>query len=324
MGASTRNAGFSCIGSPSEMLHDSEVMGVDKMLEMAEMRFRGLQKIQDSFDSKVFDYEPCGGFELFNQSQPELANVRSKLDWLNEVLANITGTNSTFNWCNEEMVSQGLTGFDSMVNNSLDGSIHSGKLLSALHQKARAQGAIIRFDSEYEAYEELHDLIHLRTKAGLQLKCEKLLFCTNAYTSQLIPSLDITPARGQVIVTKPIKGLKLNGTFHYDEGFYYFRHIQNRVLLGGARNAAFEVEKTTDLNTTPLIQNTLEDFLAKHILKDIPFEIEYRWSGVMAFTKSKLPEIISISPRANALVACNGMGVALLPIMAENAIDQII
>ena len=41
-GASTRNAGFACFGSLSEVVYDAQTMGTDKMLQFVEMRYKGL------------------------------------------------------------------------------------------------------------------------------------------------------------------------------------------------------------------------------------------------------------------------------------------
>ena len=41
-GASTRNAGFSCFGSPSELLHDIAAMGEEKTWQVVSMRYKGL------------------------------------------------------------------------------------------------------------------------------------------------------------------------------------------------------------------------------------------------------------------------------------------
>jgi len=60
-GASTRNAGFACFGSLSEIMHDAQTMGTDKMLQLVEMRFKGLERIQKYFDNDVIDFELCGG-----------------------------------------------------------------------------------------------------------------------------------------------------------------------------------------------------------------------------------------------------------------------
>ena len=52
-GASTRNAGFACFGSPTELLYDEEVMGAERMWQIAEMRYKGIQKIKQHF--KIFN-----------------------------------------------------------------------------------------------------------------------------------------------------------------------------------------------------------------------------------------------------------------------------
>jgi glycine/D-amino acid oxidase-like deaminating enzyme len=113
--------------------------------------------------------------------------------------------------------------------------------------------------------------------------------------------------------------LPFSGTFHFDEGYYYFRNIGNRVLLGGARNKAFEMETSTELEITNLVQDELEHFLRERILAGKQYTIDHRWSGIMGFTNSKLPVIEQVEPGVYSLVTCNGMGVALSPIMAEKA-----
>jgi glycine/D-amino acid oxidase-like deaminating enzyme len=120
------------------------------------------------------------------------------------------------------------------------------------------------------------------------------------------------------MVTTPINNLQLRGTFHFDEGFYYFRNVGDRLLVGGARNKCFEGEATTRFETTTLIQDELERFIATHILPGQLFDIEYRWSGIMGFTEDKQPMIKPISDRVTAIVACNGMGVALSPVISEH------
>src|SRR6478609_3934267 len=64
-GASTRNAGFACFGSLSEVIHDAGVMGTEKMLELVELRFKGLERIQKYFKADRIDFDLCGGYELY-------------------------------------------------------------------------------------------------------------------------------------------------------------------------------------------------------------------------------------------------------------------
>ena len=40
-----------------------------------------------------------------------------------------------------------------------------------------------------------------------------------------------------------MKNLKIKGSFHYEKGYYYFRNIDNRILLGGGRNMDMELRK---------------------------------------------------------------------------------
>jgi len=132
-----------------------------------------------------------------------------------------------------------------------------------------------------------------------------------------LPELNILPARGQILLTKPIEGLSLKGTFHFDEGFYYWRNIGNRILIGGARNLAIAEEQTTDLAGSDKIRNHLTQFLATYIDTIQPIEIEQNWSGIMGFTPTKEPLCTWTAPNVLAVIACNGMGVALTPIVAE-------
>src|SRR5690242_14319831 len=64
-GASTRNAGFACFGSVTELVEDASRFGEDSMLQLVEMRYKGLQRIRKVFKESAIDFELCGGFELF-------------------------------------------------------------------------------------------------------------------------------------------------------------------------------------------------------------------------------------------------------------------
>jgi gamma-glutamylputrescine oxidase len=64
-GASTRNAGFSCFGSPSELLHDVAAAGEEKTFRLVSLRYNGLLQIRKYFTEAEIDYDPSGGFECF-------------------------------------------------------------------------------------------------------------------------------------------------------------------------------------------------------------------------------------------------------------------
>ena len=132
-----------------------------------------------------------------------------------------------------------------------EGQLHSGLLCQALLRLVQSLGVTILNNIDITGYEKTGGHLLLHTQHSFPLIAAN---CSSVPT--LLPasfSLNWTslPARGQVLVTSPIDGLPFKGTFHFDEGFYYFRNLGERVLLGGARNRAFEEETTTDM-TIPI------------------------------------------------------------------------
>ena len=113
------------------------------------------------------------------------------------------------------------------------------------------------------------------------------------------------------MITKPIKNLHIQGIFHLDQGYYYFRNIDNRILFGGGRNLDFKTEETTEFAQTKLIQNKLETLLKTTILPETNFEIDYRWSGIMGVGKQKKVIVKQLSNNVFCGVRLGGMGVAI-------------
>lgn len=307
-GASTRNAGFACFGSLTEIISDSEKMGWEKTLDLVKMRFEGLQKIRQYFSDDEIDFELCGGYEILNDE-----SALKKLDEVNQHLFPITKTAETFKISNKKIKQFELGKSEFLVENLCEGSLHSGKLLSKLVEKCHELKVEFLCGTEVESVSENENEIEIKIDENLILKSDKVIFCTNAFSSKFLKSEEIIPARGQIILTEPIENLKLKGTFHYDEGFYYFRNLGNRVLLGGGRNQDFETEETTDFKTTAFLQNHLEKFLKVVILPNQDFKIAMRWSGIMAMGNEKTPIVKQISERQFCAVRLSGMGVALAP-----------
>jgi gamma-glutamylputrescine oxidase len=319
-GASTRNAGFACFGSASELMYDSNTTGTDKMLELVEMRFRGLERIQKYFSKKEIDFDLCGGYELYDENDSVTSEqIQKNIAYLNTLLKPITKTKQTYKLIDNKINDFGFAKTKHLIRNNLEGYLHSGKLVKALLQKLQSMGVQILTNAEIESFEKINGKIELRTNHHFHLTAEQLLICTNAFTKQLLPELDIVPARGQVLVTSEIKNLPWKGSFHSDEGFYYFRNLGNKVLLGGARNKAFKEEETIEMGTTSLIQNELERYLDEVILPNHngQYAIEYRWSGIMAMGGEKMPIIKEIEPSIFCAVRMSGMGVALAPVVGQ-------
>lgn len=319
-GASTRNAGFACFGSLSEVVYDAQTMGQDKMLELVEMRFKGLNRIQKYFGDDVIDFEMCGGYELYSTSDKiSSAQLKENIEYINSIFKPITGKSKTYRLFDHAIEAFGFGNTRHLVKNNLEGYLHSGKLVRALLSIVQGMGVQLFTQTAITSFERADGKIELKTNHSISFLTNQLLICTNAFAKQLLPDEDIIPARGQVLLTAPIPNLPWKGTFHSDEGFYYFRNLGNRVLLGGARNKAFEAERTTDMTTSDLIQTELEKYLNEVVLPDYKgqYNIEQRWAGIMAMGREKMPIVKEVQPDIFCCIRMGGMGVALAPVVAQ-------
>ena len=319
IGASTRNAGFATFGSLSELIWDAQTMGTDKMLQVTEMRYQGLERIRKQFGKKAIDLEACGGYELFSQGSIATKKLEDDMAYLNALLRPVTSSKKTFRLNDEQLDAFGFGKTGHLVQCKQEGYLHPGKLIQTLLQTVQGLGVTVLTNTEVVAVHPNNKSIKLTTTQPFHLTTKQLLLCTNAFTKTLLPDIDILPARGQILLTSPIKNLPFKGAFHSEEGFYYFRNLGNKVLLGGARHKAFADEATTAFETTAFIQQELENFLANVILPHFQnqYSIEHRWSGIMAFGSEKTPIVKQVSENVFCAVRMSGVGVALAPMVAQ-------
>ncbi|MEH3115339.1 NAD(P)/FAD-dependent oxidoreductase [Pedobacter terrae] len=309
-GSSTKNAGFACFGSISELIEQEKLIGSDRLTMLIEKRWKGLLKLRHLLGDNTIDYQCLGGYELFKKEDNFSADLGvSKIEHFNHLVNDIVGSDA-FLLNNKKISFFGFDGVDRLVRNQYEAQIDTGKMMSALIQYAQQLGISIFNNCKVDRIEEESKGFCLVTKNGNFL-CKRLIVTANAYIKDLYPDVDINPGRGQVLITKPIKNLKIKGTFHYDKGYYYFRNINNRILLGGGRNIDFKAEETTTFGQTEPVQSALEQLLREVILPTTNYEIDYRWSGIMAFGKTLEPLIEEIRPNVFCATRCNGMGVAI-------------
>jgi len=316
-GASTRNAGFACFGSLTELLSDEQKMGTDQMLRLVEMRYKGLEKIRDTFRKVDIDMDMCGGYELFTNDENYLTeDLHAQVEYMNDLLEKIVH-GKTYKPADKKLKSFGFSGINHLIRNNLEGYLHPGKLVTALLHQVRMQGVQVLNNIEIKKFEKINGRIEIETDQSIHFSAKQLLICINGFAKKLLPDLDVEPARGQVLLTSAVDNLPWKGTFHYKQGFYYFRNLGKKVLLGGARNLAVQEENTFSLATTDIIQDELERFLKEVILPGKKFTIECRWGGTMGIGNEKMPIHKEISPGVFCCVRMNGMGVALAPLLGE-------
>ena len=322
-GASTKNAGFSCFGSPTELLENIEVMGIDQAMFWAEKRYKGINMITQFFGSEA-EFDDCGGTELFND-KILFEETKDQISALNHSIKSIVGNDNHFFLDDNIIQNAGFSGFQYAIKNSVEGSIHSGKLINIMTETLHAMKVRIFNGVKVQRFDNEVDSVKVYAENGLIFKAGHLSITTNAFTKQLLPEVDLYPGRGQVLITEPIEGLNWRGTFHFDKGYYYFRNYRNRVLFGGGRNLDFKTENTDEFALTDLVQNKLEQLLYENIIpKHKNIKIDQRWSGIMAFDETKTPVSECLNDRISLSVRMNGMGVALAPTLSESLANEII
>lgn len=316
-GASTKNAGFACFGSLSEILDDLKSHSEEEVIQLITKRIAGLKLLTETLGVNAINFQQLGGYELFHKTDTELfENCLSEKERINKLLKPIF-KDAVFSLKGNLFHFKNIK--EDYVFNQFEGQIDTGKMMEALLQKAQSIGIKVLNNVFVESYTEDINSVKLKTNQ-FELATSKLLIATNGFASQLLNE-NVSPARAQVLITKPIENLKIKGTFHLDRGYYYFRNIDNRILFGGGRHLDIKGEETIDFGQTKKIQKQLESLLKTTILPDQNFQIERRWSGIMGVGKQKKAIVKQVSNNVFCGVRLGGMGIAIGSIVGKELAD---
>lgn len=323
-GASTKNAGFTCFGSLSELQDDLQHSSKDEILALVDQRWKGLQKLRNRIGDKCLRYESVGGYELFgSKDQASYRHCIDAMEQWNRDLRPVIGIDEVFRKTDEKIGDFGFSGVESLIQNTQEGLIDTGRMMRELLRQVQAAGVLLLTGAEVVAIEPAPNEVRVRTANGWELRARQVIVATNGFARRLMPELSVAPARAQVLVTEPIEGLAFKGGFHLDRGYYYFRHLNGRVLFGGGRNLDVAGESTDTIALTDLIQNELERLLKQVILPGKDFEIAHRWAGIMGVGESKSTILKNIGARITCAVRLGGMGVAIGMQVGEDAADMV-
>ena len=85
-GASTKNAGFACFGSVSEILDDLSAHSEQEVIQLIRKRYNGLQELRRLLGEDELGLEWNGGYELFTHDDPKTYETcLSNLPFVNEL-----------------------------------------------------------------------------------------------------------------------------------------------------------------------------------------------------------------------------------------------
>ncbi|NQW26151.1 MAG: FAD-binding oxidoreductase [Cryomorphaceae bacterium] len=320
-GASTRNAGFACFGSPTELLDDLNHEKEADIIQRLAWRYEGLTTWMAHFDPGSLGWQSGKGYEVFQTAEHErYSTALEALPLLNqwaqqagipgEVYQKAEGPNAEIPYA---------------ISIQHEAQLHPGMAHATLAERVRQMGAVLHQGITIRPLVEwtkAEDGWRLPSNQG-DFQATKIVLATNAWTHTLLPEVDVVPGRGQVLLTSAIPNLPFNGTYHADEGYLYFRNVGQRLLLGGGRNHFKQAETTLRSDTSDEVQTYLQNYLQNVLLPGISFNIEAAWAGTMAFSahEVKMPILRQVEDHCFVAARMGGMGVALAPKVGQIMAD---
>ena len=319
LGASTRNAGFACVGSLGELTDDVDAIGLEATIELVARRVEGLRLLRETVGDETLHYEAVANIELFRTGEEEvLAKAEQLLPDVNAALKNRLNLASG----PYAMHTAGKLGstmdFQASITNALEGQLHPGKMMQALYKLCISRG-VACFSESVTAVNPDGVVV----ENGRTFKAKRIVVATNGFTQRLLPT-DIQPALNQVIVSAPVEGLTWKAPIHLEQGYGYLRRIGDRVLVGGFRNH-FKASSETD-------QFQLDSDLGAHLravlVSVLPINarprIEYEWSGVLGLGTTRTPQVQRLASGIVLAAGLGGMGVALGSLLGKEAAQMIL
>jgi len=298
-GASTRNAGFACVGSITEHAADMEKETEANIKERIKLRYEGLQLLRQTLGDAKIGYENCGGYEVFT-SPLKFEEAKDYVPRFNEWMNELVGEPEVYQ-------TKKLNGYP-VIYNRLEGALHPGKMMQELIKQVQTEGIHIRWNTMVKEL-DVNGILRLEGKGELQ--AEQVLTATNGFTKRIMPDLDIKPARGFVMVSAPWPEIPWKSTFNYDRGYIYFRNVGDRLLLGGGRNIAVDDETDDQFGINEKIKNYVIGFAKETLRLPDDIAIEHEWSGIMGFTPTKTPVLKRLDDCRVVAAGLSGMGIAI-------------
>ncbi len=320
-GASTRNAGFLCYGSPSEVLEDIENMGTEKNRELLLMRYAGLQQIKNTVPASAAQISWDGGSEIFTPDNPMLyERVMDQLQEINRVIESTTGQSPYTPLPNDQLPGGGKNGSKGIAIRG-EGQVQPAKLLTYINNLNTSRGVSLCEGTAVSSIHKEGDHCAINTNRSLRIKSRKVLIATNGFYNRLYPaSQEVIPARNTVLLLKTPENFTLKGNYHAERGYIYFRSVDGMLLIGGGRHWMAEEENGDELRVNEELKSRLTQWAKENLFnRDTKLDEVMSWSGIIGTGSEKYPLLEWKDENVLAAVRLSGMGVALSPVIARKA-----
>jgi gamma-glutamylputrescine oxidase len=263
-GASGRNGGFTLRGGAARYDVARESYGADAAREL-------WQRTESALDRM----ESLAGDELRRPGSLRLAADPEERDDIRGEYEALREDGFDAKWLDE--LPPRLAGhFHGAIFHPCDGAVQPAIFTRRLAAAAVEAGAEI---VEHDQVESL-----------AALEADEIVVATDGYGRGLVPELAeaIWPARGQVLATEPLAERLFECPHYARQGFDYWQQLPDgRLVVGGFRDFSIMSELTDVEETTPVIQEALDGFLAE-LVGEMP-PVSHRWAGIFGLTQDLLP-----------------------------------
>jgi glycine/D-amino acid oxidase-like deaminating enzyme len=282
-------------------MEDIKVLGEKGTKDLVKMRWNGLKLTQKRLGEDRIDLLKQNGYELIFDEE----SYKEEIEKINQLLFPLF-SDDVFTFEKSLVSDFGFDGVKGIIKNKFEAQLDTGKLIKNLWDLALTKGVNILTGADVEHVESDHAIL----SSGEKFSGKAIVLCTNGFTNRL-NEVNLLPGRGIVLHIKTENPIRFKGTFHYDQGYYYFRDYHQEILFGGGRNLDPETETTTEFDINEFILQKLIKDLDEIIIPGQKFEIINKWAGIMAFGKDKAPIIKKTADNIFMGVKLGGMGVAI-------------
>ncbi len=308
-GASGRNGGFCCLGG-SKLSYKAMCRryGEASAQAYSEAESDAVQLVATLLDRYGIDVD------RHSKGETQLAHSRRVM----EALRRNAEENGILHEA-ADLPGLGLNGpFHGGYTTPVGFGLNPRKYLFGLTQAAQAQGAVFFQNSPALSVEKTALGFAVQTPKG-QIQADKVLVCTNGYSSEDIPSwmsARYMPAQSTVLVTRPLTQVEkaaqgwTSDQMSYDTRnlLHYFRLMPDGRFLFGMRGG---------LRSSPKAEAAIRTQVQRDFKRMFPawseVDVTHIWSGMVCMSRDLVPFVGPVPGQAGMFAgfAYHGNGVAM-------------
>ena len=153
-----------------------------------------------------------------------------------------------------------------------------------------------------------------------RIHCDRVIITVDGKLTRLVPALAsrVRGVRLQMLATAPTSEIRVPRPVYARWGYDYWQQLEDdRLLLGGFRDAGGEAEWTEDSTPSESVQALLESFLRERLGVSAP--ITHRWAATVSYSSDGLPVLLESQPGVIATGAYSGTGNVLGAVCGRGA-----